>query len=223
MTLDTTRVRGLCFDVDGTLNDTDDLWVKSLTQRLAPLSRILSPHSFSRWAVMTFETPMNLVYEILDKLALDDDVERLLKRIEARRQKRTSHNFNLIGHVRETLAVLGARYPMTIVSARDAATTESFLDTFSLRQYFQAVITSQTCPRTKPHPDPILAAARAMGLPPEDCLMIGDTTVDILSARRAGAQAVGVLCGFGHPRELTHAGALHLLNTPDELPGLLGM
>jgi len=47
MTLDTTRIRGLCFDVDGTLNDTDDLWVKSLTQRLAPLSRILSPHSLA--------------------------------------------------------------------------------------------------------------------------------------------------------------------------------
>ena len=44
-------------------------------------------------------------------------------------------------------------------------------------------------------------------LRPEECLMIGDTTVDILSARKAGAQSIGVLCGFGNEAELRKAGA----------------
>ena len=37
--------------------------------------------------------------------------------------------------------------------------------------------------------------------------MIGDTTVDILAGKRAGAQTVGVLCGFGEQRELEQTGA----------------
>ena len=36
-----------------------------------------------------------------------------------------------------------------------------------------------------------------MGVAPRDCLMIGDTTIDIRTGRAAGAQTVGVLCGFG--------------------------
>ena len=67
--------------------------------------------------------------------------------------------------------------------------------------------TAQTCDHTKPYPDPILWAARQMNIPPENCLMIGDTTVDILAARAAGAQSVGVLCGFGEEDELRQAGA----------------
>jgi N-acetyl-D-muramate 6-phosphate phosphatase len=55
--------------------------------------------------------------------------------------------------------------------------------------------------------------------------MVGDTTVDILSARRAGAWAIGVLCGFGEERELWRAGAHMVLHTTADLlalPGLAG-
>jgi N-acetyl-D-muramate 6-phosphate phosphatase len=46
-----------------------------------------------------------------------------------------------------------------------------------------------------------------MNIPPENCLMIGDTTVDIRAGRSAGAQTVGVLCGFGEEPELRKMGA----------------
>ncbi|MPN00756.1 Phosphoglycolate phosphatase [bioreactor metagenome] len=46
-----------------------------------------------------------------------------------------------------------------------------------------------------------------MQVPAQNCLMIGDTTVDILAGKAAGAQTVGVLCGFGEEGELRRAGA----------------
>ena len=46
-----------------------------------------------------------------------------------------------------------------------------------------------------------------MNIKPEECLMIGDTTVDIRAAKAAGAQSVGVLCGFGQENELRQSGA----------------
>jgi phosphoglycolate phosphatase-like HAD superfamily hydrolase len=52
---------------------------------------------------------------------------------------------------------------------------------------------------------------------PEECLMIGDTTVDIYAGRAAGAQTVGVLCGFGEEKELRRAGADLILPTTTEL------
>jgi phosphoglycolate phosphatase-like HAD superfamily hydrolase len=113
------------------------------------------------------------------------------------------------------------KYPLAVVSARDEKTTMMFLEQFSLSKHFVEVVTSQTCERTKPYPMPVQHAANAMGLQARDCVMIGDTTVDILAGRRAGAQTVGLLCGFGTEKELKKAGADVVLNDLEELQALL--
>ena len=56
---------------------------------------------------------------------------------------------------------------------------------------------------------------------PEACLMVGDTTVDIRAGRAAGAQTVGVLCGFGEADELRKHGADLILPFPSELVHVL--
>jgi N-acetyl-D-muramate 6-phosphate phosphatase len=90
-----------------------------------------------------------------------------------------------------------------------------------LTPYFQCVASGQTAPRTKPFPDPILWAAKQMGVRPEQCLMVGDTTVDIRAGKAARAQTVGVLCGFGERLELERAGADLILEGTWELGGVL--
>jgi phosphoglycolate phosphatase len=118
--------------------------------------------------------------------------------------------------VRDLLQSLIEIYPMVIVTAREPFAADHFLRQFDLHPYFRHVISGQTCVHTKPYPDPILHSAQLLGLQPGDLLMVGDTIVDILSARRAGAQSAGVLCGFGEETELRRAGAdLILLTTSD--------
>ena len=134
---------------------------------------------------------------------------------------KTPDPFLLISGVKETLTWLQPRYPMAVVSARGGRSTGVFLDQFELRPLFQCVATAQTCERTKPHPDPIVWAAEQMGVSPQACLMIGDTIVDILAATAAGAQSVGVLCGFGKEDELREAGADLILKSTALLPGIL--
>jgi phosphoglycolate phosphatase-like HAD superfamily hydrolase len=83
------------------------------------------------------------------------------------------------------------------------------------------VITARTCWRTKPHPAPVLRAAEELGLLAQACVMVGDTVVDIRAGKRAGAQAIAVLCGFGERGELTAAGADLVLETTADLPDVL--
>jgi len=71
-------------------------------------------------------------------------------------------------------------------------------------------------------PGPVIEAARALGVAPEDCLMVGDTRADILAGRRAGAQTVGVLCGFGEREDLEACGADAILASTAEVGRLLG-
>lgn len=209
MAIDLSRVKGLCFDVDGTLSDTDDVWVGHLAQSLR-FARFLfkraDPQPFARWLVMATETPMNGMYHLMDRLSLDDNIANLYNKLMQKRKNRV-RPFQLMKGAKELLECANSRYPMTVVSARDDASTWRFLDQFELSGLFRAVVTNLTCEYTKPFPHPVRCAADAMGLKPEDCLMIGDTTVDILAGRRAGAQTVGLLCGFGEEKELRRAGA----------------
>ncbi len=110
---------------------------------------------------------------------------------------------------------------MSVVSARDERGTMTFLEQFGLVKYFDAVITGLSAPHTKPYPDPVLLAAQKMNVPPQNCLMIGDTTVDIRAGRSARAQTVGVLCGFGEEAELRRMGADEVLQDTTKLLGLL--
>jgi phosphoglycolate phosphatase-like HAD superfamily hydrolase len=210
MALDLSRIQAICFDVDGTLSDTDDQWLSVIERRLAPLRGLFpggNVRSFARWAIMCGETPANLVYGLLDRVHLDDEVGRLYSYLSQRRARRGPAPFWIVPGVAELLDRLHKRYPLAVVSARDEASTLAFLDQFKLAGYFRAIATAQTCRYTKPFPDPVLWAAAQMGFPPDRCLMVGDTQVDIRAGKTAGAQTVGVLCGFGQEAELRRTGA----------------
>ncbi|MBM3151664.1 MAG: HAD family hydrolase [Chloroflexi bacterium] len=223
MPLDTNRIRLLCFDVDGTLSDTDDMFVQRLEKYLHPLSALLpgeDAHRAARRLVMWSETPGNFLYGIPDSLGLDDEIAAVLEWINRRRPRPMKH-FMLVPGVREMLVTLHKRYPLAVVSARDERSTRVFLDQFELTPLFHTIVTAQTAPHTKPYPDPILFAARALDVLPEDCLMIGDTTVDIRAGRKAGSQTVGVLCGLGEEPELRRCGADVILPSTADLTPLL--
>jgi N-acetyl-D-muramate 6-phosphate phosphatase len=96
-----------------------------------------------------------------------------------------------------------------------------FLEHFDLMQYFKVVVTAHTCKLTKPNPDPVIFAAEQLGLKPENCVMIGDTIVDIYAGKSAGTQTIGVLCGFGTLPELKRVGANMILSTTPDLIKIL--
>lgn len=219
--IDPSKIEGLLFDVDGTLSDTDDHVIEQISGFLKPISGLFKdrdPQKFSRSLVMFSESPVNFLYSIADRLGLDRVIASFYNWMMQKRPPQPSEEveFQLIPGVMEMLSALSERYPMAVVSARDAHTTQNFLEAFDLTPFFKVIVTSQTCRHTKPFPDPVIYAAEQLGLPAEACLMIGDTIVDIRSGKAAGAQTLAVLCGFGTQRELFRAGAdLIVSRTPD--------
>ena len=226
MHLELSRIQALCFDVDGTLSDTDDLFVQRLARWLRPLSYALPYRDTLRYArqlVMATETPGTYLFGLPDRLGFDGGLAAFGDWIYRLGLGRAPQPFLLVPGVCEMLSQIQGHYPMSIVSARGERNTRAFLDQFGLTPYFHSVVTAQTCARTKPCPDPILFAARQMGIPPEACLVIGDTTVDMRAGKAAGAQTVGVLCGFGQEDELQRAGADLILPTTSLLASILNI
>jgi phosphoglycolate phosphatase-like HAD superfamily hydrolase len=219
MPLDFSRIRALCFDVDGTLSDTDDMYVKKVTRYL-PSFLFRDPQRAARRFVMWVEAPGNALIGLPDIIGLDDELLGLWEWLNRHRPRPMKH-FMMVPGVKEMLERLYSHYPMAVVSARDETSTCAFLDQFELTRYFQEIVTAITAEHTKPFPDPILYAAEKMGVSPDACLMIGDTTVDIRAGKAAGGQTVGVLCGFGERAELERRGADLILENTSELTEVL--
>jgi phosphoglycolate phosphatase-like HAD superfamily hydrolase len=218
MGVDIRKIKALLFDVDGTLRDTDDQWVERLSGMLHPIERLFPQRDTRRAArrmVMAVDDPANMALHVTDQLGIDNLVWWMVRR---RRQRTVQPRQpvdppGMIPGVREMLLRVQERYPLAVVSARDEPTTMRFLDGHRLTSLFREIVTGQTCRFTKPFPDPVQHAARQLGVASEECLMIGDTIVDIMAGKSAGAQTMGVLCGFGAEAELRRTGANEILPT----------
>lgn len=222
--LDLSRIRALLFDLDGTLADTDDATIASVARLIRPFHFLFpgrDPTRFLRWGLMTTETPLNWLMTVPDQLNLDQPLAAFTDMLYRLRGQGTPRHFLLVEGTKPMLESLAGHYPLALVTSRGWRNAAGFLEQFELRPYFKVVVSALTAPRIKPHPAPVLHAAKQLGVPVENCAMIGDTTVDIHAGRRAGAQTVGVLSGFGEREELERAGANLILNKAAELAEVL--
>jgi phosphoglycolate phosphatase-like HAD superfamily hydrolase len=205
--------------VDGTLSDTDDLYAQKIS---GFLPRILfpDPEHTARRIIMWVESPGNALLGFADTIGIDDEMVAFIDWLYRHRTSPLK-KFILVPGVDQMLMSLKGHYPMAVVSARDEKSTVHFLKQFDLVKYFDIIVTGLSAPYTKPYPHPILFAAEKMGVKPDECLMIGDTTVDMRAGRSAGAQTVGVLCGFGEEEELRRLGADFILKSTSDLEKIL--
>lgn len=91
---------------------------------------------------------------------------------------------------------------------------------FPLVRFAQALGQQDGVPH-KPDPAGALRIATAMGSAPEQCIVIGDSTIDLQTAVNAGMQAVAVSWGYHDRERLIDAGATRIAGQPSELPEIL--
>lgn len=84
------------------------------------------------------------------------------------------------------------RLPMAVASGGQKHIIEQVLQHLKIRQYFDAVVTSEDVVRQKPAPDIFLEAARRIGVPPEFCRGYEDTDLGMEAIRTAGMEAIDV-------------------------------
>ena len=80
-----------------------------------------------------------------------------------------------------------------------------------------AVVSSADVQQSKPAPDIVRAALDAVGVAPEDAVMVGDTVYDVRAAEAAGVACIGLMCGGIGESELLEAGAVAVYGNVSEL------
>jgi phosphoglycolate phosphatase len=107
--------------------------------------------------------------------------------------------------------------PLAIVTNKPEAATQVLAGKLLSRWPFASVTGQQEGVPRKPDPSRALAAAEALGVSPAACIFVGDSEVDMRTARNAGMVPVGVAWGFRPVTELWEAGARNVIDEPAKL------
>jgi phosphoglycolate phosphatase len=216
------KLRAVLFDLDGTLLDTLEDIGRSANECLREEG--FPPHPIDSYRQFIGEGVAVLFQRALPAPAADDPeaVARLVAAFDRIYDAGWDVATKPYPDVPEMLDALGARsIPMGVLSNKPHVFTlkcvERFLSAWPLSPVFGR---REGVPR-KPDPAGAVEAAAAMGVSPAEVLYLGDTSIDMLTANRAGMFAVGVLWGFRGVEELVAHGARAIVRHPAEVLALL--
>jgi HAD superfamily hydrolase (TIGR01509 family) len=202
------NLRGLIFDIDGTLVDTNAAHVEAWYRAFrrfgydVPLQRIIPEIG---------KGGDKLVPSVLGQQAEERDGEALRK---AQKEEFLAiakrEHFRVFPGVPELFRALRERQIRTALATSsddkhlDATLASAGID---LRKLVDVVVTKSDAPSSKPAPDLIVAALEELDLPPSQCAMVGDTIYDGQACQAAGIVFLGVLSGGSTETALLEAGA----------------
>ena len=197
------KVRAFVFDLDGTLIDSKTDLVNSVNAMLRETRRAHLPADLI--ASYVGHGAPQLIARTLGSAASDEERREALKIFLKHYQVKKLEETRPYPGVVEGLHELRTR-PLAVLSNKPAKLSVEILDGLGLAWFFRGVYGGDSFERKKPDPSGALAILKEFGVPPEEAAMVGDSDVDVQTARNAGMLAVGVRYGFGqHDPQMTPA------------------
>lgn len=195
----TASVRAFLFDLDGTLIDSKIDLVNSVNAMLRQTGRGELPADLI--ASYVGHGAPQLIASALGPAASEEErTEALAIFMKHYNEKKLQETRPYPG-VREGLQELSG-CPMAVLSNKPAKLSVEILEALGLARYFHAVYGGDSFEKKKPDPSGALAVLSELGVAPGEAAMVGDSDVDVQTARNAGMLAVEVNYGFGqHDRE----------------------
>jgi phosphoglycolate phosphatase len=211
----------LFFDLDGTLIDSRDDLADAINLALAELGFPVIPVT----SVYDFigEGVFNLLERSLTASLGSAPDEGLTNRaIEVFKDIYGRNCLNKTVLYREVTATLDRldRFRKAVITNKPRDFSVRILEALGVAGHFEMISGGDSFPARKPHPQPLEMTAQTLGVALADCVMIGDSRVDIEAGRNAGVRTVGCTFGFRGRNELIAAGADFLI---DDFASLLNL
>jgi phosphoglycolate phosphatase len=214
----------LIFDLDGTLVDSRDDLANSINAMLRHFHKNELPHEVIA-SYIGDGAPMLVRRSLGDP---DDEnfvQDALLYFMAWYREHKLDHTYVYEGIMESLEAIRKSRdgqpLKMAVLSNKPVGPSRAIVDALGLGQYFFQVYGGNSFHTKKPDPAGVQALLEEAGAFPEETIIIGDSNIDILTARNAGIYSVGVTYGLS-PHTLIDAPPDVLIDHPQELALVLG-
>ena len=212
------RYSAVLFDLDGTVVDTLQNITDAVNHTMRHFGRrefspaILKPHL--GWGVD----------HLMRKLSPEISEEQIKEILSFYRPYYAKHTTDKVFPYPGIMPMLEqlhrAGLPLAIVSNKPASAVQPLMERW-FRGLISLAIGERSDLARKPEPDMLAYAAQALNTELSRCLYVGDTEVDIRTARNTGIDCICVTWGFRTREELTLAGAERIVDSPEELSSLI--
>ncbi|HEY8458968.1 MAG TPA: phosphoglycolate phosphatase [Blastocatellia bacterium] len=212
----------LLFDLDGTLVDSRADLINSVNLMLTELGRGTLPDA--RVIGFVGEGARLLVERALgadqDVRPSCQDVDHALEIFRRHYREHLLDQTRVYAGVEETLARL-RHIPKAVVTNKPYEFTIPLLEGVGLLSYFEVIIGGDCLPERKPSPLMLFEAANKCGAQASQCLMVGDSRVDVEAGKAANMKTCGYVPGFRGRTELVEAGVDYVIERFSELCSLV--
>lgn len=211
------KLKAVLFDLDGTLLNTLDDIAVAVNQVLADRGLPTHDREAYRWFIGD-AARMLITRALPEDRRTENDIDSCLAAFKIQYDRNWHIQTQPYAGIPRLVAILrAAGTKMAVVSNKPHTFTETCCRHYFPELPFDFVIGQQEGRPVKPDPYPALQAATHLRMPPSDCLFLGDSGVDMETARRAGMFPVGALWGFRRQDELEGAGASACIQHPRDL------
>ena len=201
---------GILFDLDGTLLNTLEDLLDATNYALAQCG--YPARTLSELRRFVGNGAENQIRMSLPAGASPEEVQRVLKIYKPYYTEHCQVKTRPYDGIWESLAILKEKYPIAVVSNKPDAAVKTLCG-----QMFPGIFAlgeAPDCPR-KPAPDMVHKACRAIGV--DTCVYVGDSEVDVRTAKNAGVPCLSVLWGFRDREDIEAAGGQYFCESPAQL------
>ena len=187
----------ILFDLDGTLIDSTEAILESFHNSFDVHNY---PHADDASIKALIGHPLDVMYKDLgvDESEVWDFVSTYKEHYRLISTQKTV----LLPHAEAAVKEAATFARLGIVTTKTGKYSRVIMEHFGLMDYFEVLIGREDVTHPKPHAEPILKALDAMNVPKDESWIIGDTRLDLGSAKNAGIGAIGVLSGYDNVTQL---------------------
>jgi phosphoglycolate phosphatase len=213
-------IKAVLFDLDGTLADTAPDLTYALNR--AREARGLPPLPLSATRPFASHGARGLIGVGFNVQPGDPSYDALRDEFLATYADNLCRETRLFKGIPELLDQLDVRaLRWGVVTNKQERFALPLLELLKVRSRAACVIGGDTTGKSKPHPEPLLAASRAIGLAPESCIYVGDDLRDVQAGQAAGMKAAVAMWGYLNGQKPEHWNADCMIEEPQDLPRFL--
>lgn len=201
-------IEAIIFDMDGVLVDSEPFHIEIEKRQFERNKLIVSAEEHLNYMGMASDIMWRTV---VNKHQLNIPVEELIdqNRTESIRYFSELATIPVMPGLIELLEMLKRKnYPMAVASSSFPEIIELILKKTELRDYFRVVVSSQEAGKSKPEPDVFLLAAKKLGVPPTNCIVIEDSFNGIAASHAANMHCVAYQGPGSNPQQQKEADAV---------------